>query len=221
MRLFLKMLCLNEHIIMVLLVTTLIAHNNVSGVSAIKYGSQPNFIYENSVDSNLISKSSPYDSAIYNVVNSTTEMDPDDSTVSADTEQRPNSMDSAVMTMQRLGTLDGLSPIYSLTIHGNGSVIYEGIKNVDTKGIQTYQIPKDKARELVTEFINIYYTALKDSYGDPAKASSLPLVKTSFNLNGKTKTILDNHSSFAPPTLRALEDKIDEVAISKQWIKRH
>ena len=49
--------------------------------------------------------------------------------------------------------------------------------------------------------------------------SNLNMVTTSINMNGRTKTIVDDHSSYAPPRLRELEDKIDQVTNSKQWIE--
>ena len=151
----------------------------------------------------------------------TTEMVKDHNTTPTDNTESPDSRDSAVVSMKRHGTANGLFPVYSLTIHGNGSVIYNGIKNVETSGVQTYQISKDKAREIVNGFINIYYFALKDKYYDPSNASTLPVVTTSINIDGKTKTIIDDHSSYTPPALRALEDKIDQLANSEKWIKSH
>ncbi len=157
---------------------------------------------------------------IYNIVYSIAHMEQiDHYSTSADTEQTPDPRDSAVITLQRHGTANEVLPVYSLTIYGNGNVIYNGINNVNTSGIQTYQIPRDRASELVNEFINIYYFALKDKYIDSSNASSTLMVTTSINLNGKTKTVLDDHSAYAPSTLRALENKIDQFTNSKQWIE--
>jgi hypothetical protein len=126
--------------------------------------------------------------------------------------------DQAVMTLQRQETANSTSPIYTLTIHGNGSITYEGIKNVDTIGTRNYRIPIEEARKLVAEFHNIYYEVLNEKYVDRTLNSSLPTVTTSFTIFGNSKTVVDEHGSDAPPMLRELEDKIDEVANSKQWI---
>lgn len=221
MHLFLRMLCLNEQIIIVLLLTTLVIHYNVSGVSGMQYDSHQNFGYDNSVDSDLTYESDPFDPGINSVISSITEMEQDNDTISSETGQASDPRDSAVMTMQRHETPGGKTPVYSLTIHGNGSVIYNGIKNVDTSGIQSYQIPKDKARELANEFINIYYFALKDNYSNSSNASNLSMVTTSISMNGRTKTVVDDKSSYAPQPLRALEDKIDQVTNSKRWLEAH
>jgi hypothetical protein len=121
--------------------------------------------------------------------------------------------------MKREGTGNSLLPVYSLTINGNGSVIYQGTRNVAKNGMVTYRIPKASVRELTNEFIKIYYFALKDRYIDPtAKVTNHTIVTTSINMNGQMKTIVDNHNSYAPGTLRQLEDKIDQLTNSKQWI---
>jgi hypothetical protein len=160
---------------------------------------------------------SPYDYTIYNIINRIIEVERGTNSIAAETEESSDPRDSAVITMQRNSTTNGTSPVYSLTIFGNGSVVYQGSKNVNTTGIHTYQIPKERARELVNEFINIYYFALKDKYGDSSNATSFDTVITSININGRTKTILDDKSSYAPEPLRALEDKIDNVTNSRQW----
>jgi hypothetical protein len=219
MHLFIKLLGLNKLIIILLLMPILVAQFSVSIVSGMQCASQQNFIYEYSIDSALILKPATYDLGIYNVVYNTTEMAQKvPATTSANTTERSDPRDNAIITMQRHGTANGPFPVYSVTIYGNGTVIYKGIKNVDTSGIQTYQIPKDKARELINGFTNIYYFSLKDKYNDLSNASNLPVVTTSINLNGNTKTVIDDHSSYAPPPLRALEDKIDKLADSKKWI---
>ena len=218
MHLFTRVLCFAKQITIVLLMTILICQYNVSGISGTK-NDFPQDFDEKSMHSPLMFKAAKVNSGIYDIADSILEMEREnDSTSSAQQEQTSDPRDSAVITMQRHGTPDGLSPVYSLTVHGNGSVTYQGIRNVDTTGIETYQIPKDKARELINEFINIYYFALKDKYSDSSNASSLGMVTTSINLNGKTKSVLDDRASYAPPPLRALEDKIDQVTNSKKWV---
>jgi hypothetical protein len=185
-----------------------------------QYISKQNFNYKNPIDSALVYNVIKYNLGINNAVYNITEMvQKYDTTRYENTTQAYHPKDGAVITMQRNGHGNAPFPIYSLTIHDNGSVIYNGIKNVATSGVKTYQIPKDKAGELINEFINIYYFSLEEKYGDSKKASNLPVVITSININGQTKTVVDDHSSYAPPHLRQLEDKIDQLANSKQWLK--
>ena len=95
------------------------------------------------------------------------------------------------------GTVRGQSPAYSLTITGDGKVIYHGIKNVKVVGTQTAQLSKSEVKELVDEFVNIYYFALKDRY-DEASILAMPSVTTSITLDEKTKRIFHNQASPAP-----------------------
>lgn len=219
MHLFTRALCFAKQILIVLLMTILICQYNFSGISGTKNDAPQDFD-EKSMHSPLMLKAAKVNSGIYDIVDNITEMEREnDSTSSAQQEQTSDPRDSAVITMQRHGTPDGLSPVYSLTVHGNGSVTYQGMSNVDKTGIETYQIPKDKAREVINEFINIYYFALQDKYSGSSNASSLGMVTTSINIDGRTKTVLDDQNSYAPESLRALEDKIDEVTNSKRLIQ--
>jgi uncharacterized protein DUF6438 len=120
-----------------------------------------------------------------------------------------------VITMERHST-GGQSPAYSLTIRGNGKVVYHGIKNVKVSGTHTAQLSKTDMKELVDEFVNIYYFALKDRY-DEATILGSPSVTTSITLDQRTKSIFHNHGSPAPKGLSELEDKIDKITNSNQW----
>ena len=51
--------------------------------------------------------------------------------------------------------------------------MYNGIQNVKIKGTQRTQISEKSVIELVDEFINIYYFALKDKY-DESQTSNQP-----------------------------------------------
>ena len=124
--------------------------------------------------------------------------------------------DDTVITLERHPT-QSHTPVYSLTIYSNGTVIYNGIKNVKISGKQTSTIPKSSINELVNEFINIYYFALKDKYDQP-NVFDRPIVTTSISMNGKTKTVFHHHGSTAAPNgLSLLENKIDTITNSKQW----
>jgi Domain of unknown function (DUF6438) len=207
----------NKVIIMVLLTAAFVVGCNILVVSGIQYPSQAKIMSTDLAGTSQVFESSPYDYTIYNIVKRIIQVERDTNSVAPEAQKSSDPRDSAIITMQRNSTANCISPVYSLTIFGNGSVVYQGIKNVNTTGIHTYQIPKDRARELVNEFINIYYFALKDKYSDSSNASSIETVTTSININGRTKTILDEKTSYAPESLRVLEDKIDNITNSRQW----
>jgi hypothetical protein len=221
MQLYTKPLYYYHAGIIVFLLTILVTHYNSLESSGTAQASKQDPSPVNLAKSLSTRKSTVYGPDKYGIVYIITEMEQaNDYTNSIQEEQSSDPRDSAVITMQRHGTQDGMSPVYSLTVHGNGSVIYKGIRNVDTIGTQTYQIPKDKARELVNEFIKNYYFAL-ESNTDSLDASSSDAVTTSITMNENSKTVIDDHGAYAPSTLRDLEGKIDEVTNSKQWVKHH
>lgn len=113
----------------------------------------------------------------------------------------------------------GKCPAYSLTIKGDGSVIYEGKDNVRITGIQEATVESMIISRLLEEFEDADYYSLKDSYTGFGK-SDMPTVYTSISLGDHTKSVrhyLGDNS--APAKLTSLENKIDEIVNSAQWIK--
>lgn len=201
-------------------IVTLMVILVVCNVYGLQLVPKQNFLYGYPFDSSFIVKVDKSNSGLNNIVYNTTDMvRKDHDTLYRYKTQASDPRDSAVITLKREGKGNALLPIYSLTVYGNGSVIYKGTKNVATSGMVNYHIPKASVRELSNEFIKIYYFALKDKYSDPtAKVANNAIVTTSINMNGEIKTILDDHNSYGPVTLRQLEDKIDQLTNSKQWI---
>ncbi len=120
------------------------------------------------------------------------------------------------MTLQRTVCF-GFCPIYKLSIYGDGTVVYEGERYVKVKGRQTTTISKAAVKQLMREFERIEYFALSDQYtGGP---TDMPSAITSLTVGKRSKTI--HHylgAPNAPQALTKLENKIDEVVNSKQWI---
>jgi hypothetical protein len=123
-----------------------------------------------------------------------------------------------VIKLER-GACFGDCPVYSLTIFGNGTVVYDGKDFVQTKGARETAISTGAVNELVSEFEKADYFSLNDSYTQFG-VSDMPYVTTSIHIGGKTKTIshyLGDRS--APAQLTELENRIDEIVNSDQWIK--
>lgn len=125
----------------------------------------------------------------------------------------PNqSIENAMITMERTPCF-GFCPDYSLTIFGNGTVIYEGKNFVDTTGRQITSISREQVRLLIDEFYRIDFFSLKDEYAD--QVTDLPTTTTSIRIDNRFKQVIDYYG--APGQLRELEDKIDEVTKSYVW----
>lgn len=87
-------------------------------------------------------------------------------------------------------------PDYSLTIYGNGKIMYEGRLYVATKGKRQQRISCRRVRELLNEFHRIDYFSLRDRYD--AVVSEGAMTKTSIQVGGKTKAVVNCHPSQAP-----------------------
>jgi hypothetical protein len=123
-----------------------------------------------------------------------------------------------VITLERTPCY-GFCPVYKLTINGDGKVVYEGKDFVNIKSKVETVISQDKIEQLVQEFKKTDYFSLNDDY-TTLTITDAPSVITSITLDEKTKTIEHYHGDFsAPEKLTELEDSIDEIVNSEQWIK--
>lgn len=125
----------------------------------------------------------------------------------------PASIANAEITLDRTACF-GSCPDYSLTIYGNGTVIYEGRNFVAVTGKQSATIPEQDVRNLVGYFYDINYFSLRDEY--TAQVTDLPTTTTSIKIDGRFKQVIDYYG--APEELTLLEAKIDEVAKSDRWV---
>ena len=123
-----------------------------------------------------------------------------------------------VITLERTACF-GTCPVYSLTIRGDGTVVYDGKEFVEVKGTTETTISQDQVDQLISEFEKVDYFSLNDNYTERT-ITDAPTVITSIRLNGKIKTIKHYHGDLsAPEELAELEDRIDEIVNSAQWIK--
>ncbi|HJX03290.1 MAG TPA: DUF6438 domain-containing protein [Dehalococcoidia bacterium] len=113
----------------------------------------------------------------------------------------------------------GACPVYSLTIFGNGSVVYEGKEHVRIKGTRETTISTEAVSQLVAEFEKAGYFSMNDSY-TAFGVTDMPYANTSILIGGRTKSITHYHGDrSAPQQLTDIEDRIDEIVNSAQWIK--
>ena len=113
----------------------------------------------------------------------------------------------------------GTCPAYSVEIHGDGSVEYEGKAYVGKKGKQRGQIAPEAVVALAGRFDKAGFFRLH--WADPcdAVATDNPTAKISFTTGLRTRTIEDYHGNGCmPKVLRELEDEVDRVAGTARWI---
>jgi hypothetical protein len=124
----------------------------------------------------------------------------------------------------------GSCPDYKVSVTGDGTVTFEGREFVKTKGVAKGSITSDAVRQLIAAFETATFFSLRDAYetakdGCPEKWTDNPTVLTSLRLNGKTKVISHYHGckdsigNSYPNGLTELENRIDELSGTRQWIK--
>jgi len=132
-----------------------------------------------------------------------------------------------LITLDR-GPCMGRCPQYRVAITADGRVEFEGKSDTKVAGKASGKISENDLKELFAAFEKINYFDLKERYTDdacPEIATDMSSATTSFQSNGKQKTVFhyhgcvtkDTHQSY-PPGLNLLENKIDELTKTEQWV---
>ncbi|MGB8509344.1 MAG: DUF6438 domain-containing protein [Pyrinomonadaceae bacterium] len=119
----------------------------------------------------------------------------------------------------------GACPVYSITIHGDGVVDYDGKKFVKETGKRSYKISRENVRELVEEFYKADYFSMEKEYlsrknadGTETQVTDLPATQTSITIGKKTKSVYNYFGG--PDALRELEHKIDQISGVAKYVKK-
>lgn len=143
-----------------------------------------------------------------------------------------------VITLQRQRCL-GRCPVYSLTIYGDGTGVYEGETGVKVEGIRKFTVSEEQLAALVTAFDAIHYFSLDDFYS--CGILDVPITATSITFQGHSKAVghsggcvdyegttlpkreeLPEYNPFYPPPLVIceFEHQIEEIVNAAQWTGR-
>jgi len=129
--------------------------------------------------------------------------------------------DSVIIKLIRNGA--GVSPDYSLTIYGYGTLEYNGNENVKVKGKVEEEFDYDKVISLLSKFKSSGFFSLNDSYSvDESAGPPFTVISISMPCNDgemKIKSITHyNDDENVPNELTKLEEQIDEITMSERWI---
>ena len=128
-----------------------------------------------------------------------------------------NDLDDVVITLERQACF-GFCPVYTLIVYGDGTVIYDGKDFVTIKDRVETTIAKEKIEQLVKEFEAVDYYSMNDNYTERTITDAQTVI-TSITIDGETKVITHYHGDFTTPeNLTELENKIDEIVNSSQWV---
>lgn len=130
------------------------------------------------------------------------------------------------ITLFRTNCYSGCA-VYSLTIHADGSFVYQGGEGAKKKGKVEGRISQEKLKELVDAFNKINYFNLASIYDHgskdcPSWGTDAPSAITSLILNKKANKVRHYLGCSGSPVvaqLSWLENKIDEAVNVKQWVE--
>ena len=142
---------------------------------------------------------------------------PADST-SIDQPHPPDSVPGAqaIATLERTGCY-GECPVYRLTVHSDGSVVYVGTRWVKVQGRQVYKISEARLAELQAAFERANFNQLHDY--DKVENTDDDWVHISFRRGSGFKRVRHYHGdNTAPPALATLEDEFDRIVESGRLV---
>lgn len=120
----------------------------------------------------------------------------------------------------------GTCPVYAITVAGDGSVVFTGIRNVDSTGRFTGRLDASRVASLRRAFDDAQYFALDDKYGYGEAncreyGNDAARILTSIATPERTKRIdHDLGCANVPTRLADLYRRFDEIVGTSRWIGR-
>jgi hypothetical protein len=114
----------------------------------------------------------------------------------------------------------GMCPTYTIEIHGDGTVLYEGEGGVAVEGRQRGAISKEALQELVEVFRKADYFSLADGYISFTTDDATHT--TSISFDDKAKWVVNYIGSDVgmPRSVSELEAAIDRLSGASKWVMK-
>jgi Domain of unknown function (DUF6438) len=117
----------------------------------------------------------------------------------------------------------GTCPAYSVTIHGDGRVEYNGKSHVKEVGTRDGRIELEKVRALTPVFARMKFWEVAEDYSkEKCKGrvcTEMPTAITELSVRGLAHRVKHYYGcGGAPKSLFELESAIDKAANSEQWV---
>ena len=116
----------------------------------------------------------------------------------------------------------GTCPAYTLTIHGNGLVEYQGNAHVKQMGGAHGRLESSALKNLISEFEKAKFLSISEDYSEAnckcRRCTDMTTVNTELTVRGQTHKV--NHyygCACASKGLFDLEKAIDKAVDSEQW----
>jgi hypothetical protein len=112
----------------------------------------------------------------------------------------------------------GFCPGYSVTISGDGTVKYQGGRNVSIAGERSARVTPETARQLLNRFRNANFFDLQREYR--AQVTDNPAYRLELIVGTTGKAVTDYVGPWVgmPAVVTQLEDAVDEAADSARWV---
>jgi len=123
------------------------------------------------------------------------------------------------------GPCHGTCPVYTVEIQGDGTVLFNGIRNVAAMGAQKGSVTPDALKRLQEQFRLANFATLPHADSDTSStcrpyATDLPTVTTVVRDGATSHSVRHDHGCRgAPPILNTLEQLVDGTSNTMQWIK--
>ncbi len=117
------------------------------------------------------------------------------------------------------GDCFGSCPEYSVEVHGDGTVEFDGEANVLIPGRHHAQISKQLVRDLLAYFEDAAFFSLNNRY--VAMITDHPTYTTSIEFDGQGKSVEDyvGEAVGMPKSVEEIERAVDEFAGTEKWVK--
>lgn len=129
-----------------------------------------------------------------------------------------NTSDDSVMISLEREMCFGYCPVYTVTLHGNGTTNWFGEMYVDTEGNASAIIDPSSVLDLYNQLAEEGIFELNDSYTEYS-ITDMPYATITVKNATMVKQIKHYHGDMsAPQILTTMEDAIDMVANTSIWI---
>ncbi len=114
----------------------------------------------------------------------------------------------------------GWCPTYKVLIDGGGSVVFDGIENVQSSGHRSVAIGRTNVERLIKKFRETDFFSLDDDYISPV--TDIPRYSVFIQIGDAQKRVIyDDHSASVgmPDVIVSLGNAIDAIAGTASWIR--
>lgn len=132
----------------------------------------------------------------------------------------PERLDASMTITLERGPCFGACPDYTVTIAPDGAVSYEGRRFVRVTGAQTGRADPAALAALREHILRANFFSLRPSYR--AHVTDLPTYRVTVTEGTRVHSVEDYGGTMdtgMPPVVREIEDEIDSVAGTAQWVR--